>query len=303
MASDRPALAAATGLLLAAGLVLGGCAGEPSGTPFFDLIAELPGAEIHAEARAIVFGDPAGRWHLVDGFWNQIEHDGRRGFVWSSGPSSTVRFELLAARDLVLELEARPLRYPHAPPQTVALVLNGRPLATLGLGPRRATYAVAVPASSLVAGMNVLELRYGDVRQPRQVIAGARDRRYLAVAWYAIILREAEDGGGDAGAAAAAGATRPKPRVEPARGTLFLPWGTAAEYFLELPPGSWLEVERWSLRGAADGRLEVVVESEGGGAAVVAAVDRTTRPRRIALPGAGLVRLALRALPAGGAPA
>jgi choline-sulfatase len=250
-----------------------------------DLLALFPVAEVHREVAAIDFGTPQARAHLASGWYpNEREADGTT-FVWSRGEASVVEFFLAAPRDLRAEIRCEPLAVPGAPgPQSIALGLNGRPLARRELAPGMRGYAFDLPRAALRAGTNRLEIRYRNVSDPVR----ATGRRRLAVRFDALRFLPA-------GPPAAE-----PPRLEP--GALYLPYGSGVVYYLDLPAGSALALDGLAERGggeedaAGGGRLAVAARTEAGERA-----ERELAPgaggRTVALPGRGerLVRLALRA--------
>ena len=276
--SSRPVILS-VGLLIACGTP-----DDPGGRfePVFDLAAEFASAEIVSEVRAITFDSEASRRHLGAG-WSRSEHDARRGrgFAWGIGEASIVELPLLAPRSLELTLEGRPFRFPGAPQQAVAVVVNGRRVDEIELLPEIAAYTVTLPEDALVAGANVLELRYRWNRSPREM-ALSDDRRSLAVAWFEIRCAPGE-----------AVAARSQ-LGDPAR--LFVPFGTEVAYFIEAPRGGELRLPHWVERGGA-GRLEVLVQGEHEVARQVGLIDGSGAGATFELPGdrRRLVRLALRA--------
>ncbi len=79
---------------------------------------------------------------------------------------------------------------PPGPPatHTIRLRLNGRPVATLHLGPLPGIFTVLLPAAALVSSPQELEFEAGDLVVPAAVDPGSRDPRTLAFAldWIAV---------------------------------------------------------------------------------------------------------------------
>ncbi len=264
-----------------------------------DLLALFPLADVRQEVGTIDFGTPAGREHLAGGWYpNERSADGAT-YVWSRGEASVVEFFLAAPRDLKAEIRCAPFDAP-GPPQRLSLAANGRPLAALDLAPGMHGYSFALPRAALAAGTNRLELRYGSVSEPsrenghRRLAVRVDALRFVPIA--AAEPPRIETAMAEAGEAGEAGAM----------GSLYLPYGSGAVYYLDVPAGGELALGGLDERGeGGGGRLAVAARTEGGeGAESELAPGRGERT--VALPGRGerLVRLALRAVhePAGGQP-
>jgi len=87
------------------------------------------------------------------------------------------------------------------------------------------------------------------------------------------------------------------PGVRAGRGSLFLPAGAEAAFYLDLPGESELSLTGVSVRGAAAASLTVTVQEEGKAKEVLETIAAGTRAVEVELPGQGrhLLRLALRA--------
>lgn len=87
------------------------------------------------------------------------------------------------------------------------------------------------------------------------------------------------------------------PGVRAGRGSIFLPAGASAAFYLDLPGESELSLTGVSVRGAAAASLIVAVQEEGKAEEVLETIAAGTRAVRLDLPGEGrhLLRLALRA--------
>lgn len=85
-------------------------------------------------------------------------------------------------------------------------------------------------------------------------------------------------------------------RVRAGRGSLFLPAGAEAAFYLDLPGESELSLTGVSVRGAAAASLTVTVQEEGKAEEILETIAAGTRSVEVELPGQGhhLVRLALR---------
>ena len=87
---------------------------------------------------------------------------------------------------LRLQIRAHAFAYPGAPPQVLAVHVNGSPAPAgscdaLTVPPGWQTIECALPAAALRAGVNRLELRFAHARRPRDAGLGG-DERALAAA-------------------------------------------------------------------------------------------------------------------------
>ncbi len=272
--------------ILALALALTGC-GDASTRQqkerVHDLVAELAAAEVTADA--------AGKELLTESArlgrgWAPPESDDRRRrtFRWVLGGEAELEMTLLARRELVLVLEARPFLFPGSGVQRVAISWNGVEAGEVELPRRLAEHRLALPAEATRAGTNRLRLAFAYQEKPSRVVAGSSDERELAAAVYGLKL-ESSARGGDA------------PRVDLESGRVALPFGVQVDYYLEVREASELVVEDWTIRGS--GRLDVLWQSEGSDEELLTSVRAAAAPRRLALPDPGAARLArlrLRAL-------
>ena len=273
-------------LRLLAGLLLAtaACGGpDPSHSPaparggvVLDLVSAFPAAAVSAETAILELGQPAARPRLIAG-WGADEEDDSGSFVWSLGATSTLEFFAAVPADLILGLRCWPLAYDGAPDQAVTVRLNGERLGELVLGGGERRYEMEIPARAVTGGTNRLVFRYAYHRAPRDVIAGARDARSLAVCWRRIELR-----GLGAGAF---------PRLGEAADRVEIPVGSGISYYFDSDSGSELVIaglESWGPR-ASEVRLIVRCRSNAGSEELERLVDpRDVRGAwRISLPTAG----------------
>jgi arylsulfatase A-like enzyme len=264
------------GLSLAACLLACSPAPKPRET-VDDLAVLFPVAEVHREVGDIDFGSFAGREHLTSG-WYQNERDRTLGtFVWSKGDASDVEIFLAAPRDLRAEIRCAPVAVP-GPPQTLRVEVNGRPLGTVVMSPGMRDYTIALPRALLVSGTNRLRFRY------RNAIQDAK-RRQLAVQWDRLRFRPLRPEGAA------------PPRSE--QGAIYLPFGTEAVYFVDLPEAGDLSIRRIEKEAAGTGGRLIVSVQEENGRPDEKKIEAGSSAR-VELPGSGdhLVRIALRAVAA-----
>ena len=138
-------------------------------------------------------------WLLGDG-WHGPERDGDTTFRWAASPA-TLRVPLDHAAELRVQIRAHAFAYPGAPPQVLAIHVNGAASAagTCAAVPVPAGWQVVectVDAGSLRAGVNRVELRFASVQRPVDVGAGG-DGRPLAAAvdWLRVSKPQAASAG------------------------------------------------------------------------------------------------------------
>src|SRR5262249_56664435 len=86
-------------------------------------------------------------------------------------------------RDATVTLKAQPFVYPGAPPQTVTLSVNGRPIETATLREGWSETGFRVPGEALAAGMNRFDFTYRYCGTPADFVPASHDHRCLAVAF------------------------------------------------------------------------------------------------------------------------
>ena len=200
-----------------------------------DLSTARDAAAFHTETSRLDFGAPAARLHVLEG-WSRDEAgaDGTT-FVWSLGPVSTLRLDLLGRRPLELSLRGWPFSPAGAEPQKVELVFNGRSLAHWTLEPGAATYSAQVPEEGVRVGDNHVELRYARYASPAQLVPGSSDPRPLGVAWDSLEVRSAPE---------------PGPPSAATEGRLDIGLGTGLSYTFRARPGAVLEIGAIEIRGS-----------------------------------------------------
>jgi len=217
-----------------------------------DLAAGLGEARETHETGALDLGTLEARRPLLTGWSKDEISDEGVSFVWGMGAGSTLSFQVLVPRPLVLWLRGWPFAPYETPPQQVGVSVNGHAVGELRLSAEPAAYRLAIPAESLRAGTTRLELAYAWARRPADVWPGSRDERELAVAWDALEL---------------IGAMPPQaPRS--AGEALFVPAGSGVEYVFASVPGARVTLD--GVEGPAGLSLAVRAWGEGGVAAAEA---------------------------------
>jgi hypothetical protein len=145
-------------------------------------------------------GDPAQPYGRVDlggpdatslgEGWYDPEKDETSTFRWA-GPRATLAVTLDHAAPLRVTIRAMPYSYPGAPPQSLALEVNGMPQAPVAIVDGWAVTTLDVPAASWRTGVNDVALVFSRAARPADV-SGSGDRRALAgaVDWVRIAVIE-----------------------------------------------------------------------------------------------------------------
>ena len=123
-------------------------------------------------------------WLLGDG-WHASERDADATFRWAASPA-TLRVPLDHSTALRVQLRAHAFAYPAAPPQSLAVHVNGSPAASgscggLTIPPGWQIVECALPAAAVRAGVNFIELRFAYAQRPVDAGLGG-DTRPLAAA-------------------------------------------------------------------------------------------------------------------------
>ena len=103
------------------------------------------------------------------------------GFRWIRGRHAELALPALPAGGS-LRLEANPLVYPGAPPQSLELRLDGEPIGELSPEPGWGMHTIALPEDLPAAGLHLLTLDLAHAVRPRDVIPGSTDKRSLGLA-------------------------------------------------------------------------------------------------------------------------
>jgi arylsulfatase A-like enzyme len=235
-------------------------AGPPSAVDcaHLDLARQLPQAAVAAETRFLDLGTPEARPHLVSGWSIDELWRGKTSFVWAMGEAATLRFTRFSPGAFTLYFRCRPIDIADAPPQEIAVLVNGTRVGLTRLEPDFQSYEMTIPAGVLRPGENRMELQFAHFRAEPPAPRGAPAKRRLAVAWDWIGF----------GAKAAPPMPRPAPSATP--GTIALPFLTRVDFFLEVHPGSslrWQAIRPWRTARLGPGAaLEVAVDWDGAAA-------------------------------------
>ncbi len=127
-------------------------------------------------AMSVDLGEPGTAPYRGEG-WYENEVIQGRSAVWAGANGTEARVFLRADGDAphILTLSVLPFAYPNAPPQTLQVWINGRPVGPMmSLNNGWQDLAVEVPAGVTRNHTNVITLRFGWTKRPRDVFEGRR---------------------------------------------------------------------------------------------------------------------------------
>ena len=104
-------------------------------------------------------------------------------FVWARAREARASVLAGAGADRLVRFRAWPFRWEGAPPQTVAVAVNGVQLTKLTLSDGPRVYAATSPAAAWKEGTNVLTFTFAYAEAPQDRIPGTGDTRTLAAAF------------------------------------------------------------------------------------------------------------------------
>lgn len=110
-------------------------------------------------------------------------------FAWAQAREAEVTLVAPGAADRLVRFRAWPFEWEGAPPQTVALSVNGTKLATVPLAKGPSVYGAAAPAAVWKEGANTLRLEFAWAEAPKDRVPGAGDTRTLSAAidWIEVV--------------------------------------------------------------------------------------------------------------------
>ena len=248
--------------LRATGLALGltaACGSPAERRQVSDLVELLPLATVRSETAVLDLGTPAARPHLVSGWSRNERNPSGETFVWGTGDESELMFRVFWPRDLDFEFRCSPFGQGNTQPPSLSFLVNGKEAGQLRLLWGRQSYHLSIPRELLRSGENLLTIRNRFDNGGARVAPVRRGRR-LSVAWSHLTIGESNTTTDSA-----------QPMAQGDR-ALFLPWGTATDFYLRLPAHSELSLDALRARGGGGGRLEVLLETEDRPTAQVAAL-------------------------------
>ena len=102
---------------------------------------------------------------------------------WVLGTQARFFFPVRGRGDRRLSMQIAPFAYPGAPPQTLTLSLNGRPLVeSFSLSEGWQVIEATLPESALREGLNTVTLHFDHATPPSAVLPGSPDDRPLSAA-------------------------------------------------------------------------------------------------------------------------
>ena len=111
------------------------------------------------------------RARLYQGYgWLPVENIAGANASWATQQNATLYLPLRELRDYTFTLRALPFTYPNSAPQSFNVTVNGQTLPRVEMKPEWNEYAVTLPASALKKGLNQVDLNFGHVVRPREVL-------------------------------------------------------------------------------------------------------------------------------------
>lgn len=261
----RTARRVGTAALLGTALLLWACGDEQVQVPeheAFDLVGQFELAEAERPTRYIDFGTPASRRFQATGWSDasrELPEEGRRG-SWSMG--DTAELTVFVARTTDKEVTLRCAAVAAHGTESMELTVNGQAWWTLDLDPGWREHRQVLPGNLLTDGWNRIGIRH--------LGKGERGiKKDTRVLWDDFRMVDVSMADADP----ASLAKQPKPIARPERGTLFVPFDTRLDYYLELTADSVLVAKQLQSRGSATGRLQVSWHGEGPDAEPVEVED------------------------------
>jgi hypothetical protein len=154
------------------------------------LALALPGCGRPAPQTRFLNFDPESSSGALTSGWSGFETTGE-GDTFSWAQAKEVRATVVAGppADRLVRFRTWPFRWEGAPPQTVAVAVNGVQLAAWTLSDGARVYSATSPAAAWQEGPNVLSFRFTYAEAPKDRIPGNEDSRTLAAAfdWVEIV--------------------------------------------------------------------------------------------------------------------
>ena len=120
--------------------------------------------------KTVEFGEDATYPYRGEG-WADNESIYGKHANWATSTKAVAFLPPLTHEDHVISIDAHPFAYPGAPPQTIRLLVNGRPIGNgQQMSPDWKTYTWRVPASFWKDTTNRLEFLFGWKARPRDVL-------------------------------------------------------------------------------------------------------------------------------------
>lgn len=141
------------------------------------------------ETRFLGFDPESSSGALAFG-WAGFETTGEGDtFAWAQAREARLTILAGPAVDRLVRFRTWPFRWDGAPPQTVALSLNGVRLGAWTLADGARVYSAIAPAAAWREGANDLSFAFAFAEAPRDRVPGAEDTRTLAAAfdWVEIV--------------------------------------------------------------------------------------------------------------------
>jgi arylsulfatase A-like enzyme len=162
-----------------------GCRPHQNKVVVYDFAERLPVADLWSAREILLFGTPAAEPHQVAGFYAEAGSHAGDPYLWAREDAEiSFTWASPAARAALVDLAP----YGALPSQSVAVALNGTPLASFSLSPIRQRYRVALPESAQKRGDNRLHFHFAASMRPSEVDKKSEDQRHLSAAFYSVTV-------------------------------------------------------------------------------------------------------------------
>lgn len=233
---------------LLAALFLGwGCGGDGA-LERLDTAALASSHRTTVATSVVDFGTESAAPSLLEG-WSVDEGD----FAWAVGLRSSLRIFVGTPGPRTFVAGVAPLHWPGAPPQALAISIDGRPLAVEVLRPGFQELRWEVPAELLPVGSRQIDIQYARADRPEQVLPPSTDARPLSVAWHELRIEGVSP------------ARTPEIVEREGRALLRIPRGTRIDLYAEAEPPAFLDLARAEADGAGVSPVRVRVEGDREG--------------------------------------
>lgn len=267
--------------LIALSLLLGvgseSCSDSERSLERLDLEAFARSTRTTVETSLVDFSEESASSNLLDG-WSSDEG----AFTWALGHQSSLSIFIGTPGPRTLVAGVSPLQWQGAPPQALAISIDGRPIGVNVLEPGFQELRWEIPTELLSPGMRRIDIRYARADRPDQVLPPSTDSRRLALAWHELRLEGAPP------------ARSPETVERDGRTTLLIPRGTIVDFYAEAESPALLDLALAGADGADLVPVHVRVVGDRSGLLWEETID-VASARRIPLPleGGDVVRVRL----------
>lgn len=145
-----------------------------------DLVQNISYAEKQSDTQVILFGTPGGKMQIGSGWWPDSEFDHGFQYRWIVAPKAEFVFYQKTPAPVYLHLQLKSF---YSNPAEV--YVNQNLISKIDVNTAKQVFTMPLASEVLLPGLNHVELRFAEVRMPREK---ATDLRELAAAAYFAII-------------------------------------------------------------------------------------------------------------------